>query len=366
MAKNKRPLVFSVTYRIVLIVAATMLLLSYSAIYINPSTSTIPLFFGLYFIPILLINIILLIISLVFRSKGVWIQIIVIIPALLFAERFYKIGSSAPDTNDGRIVRIQSYNIATGAGAKIAGDQQSIISKIAQEIQENKPDIVCLQEYMGWETDSILSIFPQYQYYSKNFNTRKGRVNGILTLSKFPIIKSQRVNFSNSTNKSIFSDIVIGDDTIRLYNNHLESYSISFKRIFQKIFLKEKKYDHAKEEIVRVHKKIDKTLPIRAQQIDSISNLIYQSKYPTIICGDLNETPISYAYNKIKKGHNDTFLEAGKGFGATYTFLYPLLRIDYIFVPKYFTTISHKTLKSKLSDHYPVVVEFSIPQKRDE
>ena len=56
----------------------------------------------------------------------------------------------------------------------------------------------------------------------------------------------------------------------------------------------------------------------------------------------------------------DTFVEAGKGFGATYSGLWPLVRIDYVLYPKHFKAVSHRTPRLKYSDHYPVVAEITI------
>ena len=84
--KRRIPLLFGITFRFVLTVAALCLFLSYISSYIDPSRFSAPLFFGLYFIPILAINIILFMIALLGRSKSVWIPLIAILPA--FARFF--------------------------------------------------------------------------------------------------------------------------------------------------------------------------------------------------------------------------------------------------------------------------------------
>ena len=53
-------------------------------------------------------------------------------------------------------------------------------------------------------------------------------------------------------------------------------------------------------------------------------------------------------------------VEVGKGFGATYSMLWPLIRIDYILIPEHYGAVSHSVPKSKCSDHYPVVAEFNV------
>ena len=56
----------------------------------------------------------------------------------------------------------------------------------------------------------------------------------------------------------------------------------------------------------------------------------------------------------------DTFVEAGDGFGATYSRLWPMLRIDYVLCPKSCTVVTHETRKVRLSDHYPVITEIAL------
>ena len=69
---------------------------------------------------------------------------------------------------------------------------------------------------------------------------------------------------------------------------------------------------------------------------------------------------MSYTYHKLSYNRKDTFKESGKGFAATYSVLWPMLRIDYVFIPESFEGLSHKTIKCDFSDHYPVVTEFTI------
>ncbi|HON55375.1 MAG TPA: endonuclease/exonuclease/phosphatase family protein, partial [Bacteroidales bacterium] len=86
-----------------------------------------------------------------------------------------------------------------------------------------------------------------------------------------------------------------------------------------------------------------------------------KSEYPAIICGDFNDTPMSYTYHILMKGMKDSFRESGRGFSATYSYLWPMLRIDYILYPEKFWSMSHITQKVPYSDHYPVFSGIIIP-----
>lgn len=69
---------------------------------------------------------------------------------------------------------------------------------------------------------------------------------------------------------------------------------------------------------------------------------------------------MSYTYFKLKKGHKDAFVEAGKGFGGTFVHFRHLLRIDYMLFPKSFGIVSHTVERVRLSDHYPIMTEFTL------
>jgi len=79
------------------------------------------------------------------------------------------------------------------------------------------------------------------------------------------------------------------------------------------------------------------------------------SKYPVIVCGDFNDTPVSYTYRKMKSGLKDAFVNIGAGTGNTYLGSFPSFRIDYIFHSQQFKTIDFERIEARLSDHYPII-----------
>ena len=57
----------------------------------------------------------------------------------------------------------------------------------------------------------------------------------------------------------------------------------------------------------------------RAQQADQVSRHIQASPYPVIVCGDFNDTPVSYSYRTIRKDLQDAYTGSGRGIGNTYS-----------------------------------------------
>lgn len=98
----------------------------------------------------------------------------------------------------------------------------------------------------------------------------------------------------------------------------------------------------------------------RPKQVDQVFNDIENCPVEAFVCGDFNDNPMSYTYYRMMRDRQDTFVQAGDGFGATYARLWPLLRIDYILCPKSMTVLSHETPHVDFSDHYPVITQIAL------
>ena len=80
----------------------------------------------------------------------------------------------------------------------------------------------------------------------------------------------------------------------------------------------------------------------------------------SIVTGDFNDTPMSYTYQQLQRGNKDSFIEAGKGMGGTYSGLWPFIRIDYVLLPEKCDALYHKVERKRYSDHYPIVTRLKI------
>lgn len=355
-SKNKKS-IFSIIFRVILIVSAIFLILSYLSVYINPAKIWLPSIFGIYFIPILIINFILLLIVIVRRSSYLWISVATILPSILFLNYYYKSEENKYETNENQI-KIITYNVGRFFSHKQDISSYECVTNITKFIEQENPDIICFQEFNIKDTADIKMIFTEYKYYQYHlFKSSTKDFFGNITFSKYPMVGGGKLTFKRSTNLSLFSDIDIKNKVIRVYNNHLESYNISLKSFINR--MNNREYNKASGELKHAYDKIILTNKKRAEQVDAIVQNI-KNVSNSIICGDLNDTPMSYTFNQLKKNHKDTFSEAGNGFGATYSTFWPLLRIDFILTPPEFEIVEHRTPQIKWSDHYPVISKFNI------
>jgi len=187
-------------------------------------------------------------------------------------------------------------------------------------------------------------------------------VSGTAILSRYPFADRGGLEFPNTINSVAWADINVKGKVIRFYSVHLQSHQISDEaaRLKETGDLQEKETWVGIKGIMRKYKRASQK---RADQADQLASHIANSPYPVVVCGDFNDTPVSYSYRRIaqKLELTDTFREKGSGVGFTYGGLLPALRLDYILASPELTALNHDRFKKPYSDHFPVLCEFDLP-----
>jgi endonuclease/exonuclease/phosphatase family metal-dependent hydrolase len=181
------------------------------------------------------------------------------------------------------------------------------------------------------------------------------QLSGLVTFSKHKAVNKGKLKFDGERTFGIFTDHLINDDTVRIYNIHLASNQLSSSDI-DLVVNPGQNQDKMNLKIMRIYAKLADAFQLREKQTLDILESISSCPYPFIVAGDFNDTPSSYVYNLITEQADDSFVEEGKGIGITYAGRLPFLRIDYIFKNNFFEAISYKRHRNNYSDHYPVSV----------
>ena len=104
-----------------------------------------------------------------------------------------------------------------------------------------------------------------------------------------------------------------------------------------------------------------RVLSTTESQAEEIKKHRASCHFPTIICGDLNNSAFSYVYRTIKGNLNDAFEEKGARFGKTFNFKYYPARIDYIFSDPFFEVKDFQTFSYFVnSDHMPIMARLNV------
>ncbi|WP_339715932.1 endonuclease/exonuclease/phosphatase family protein [Cyclobacterium amurskyense] len=240
-------------------------------------------------------------------------------------------------------------------------DSESKITNSIKWAQENPSDIKCFQEfYQDFTTPSrnALKMIAnngdyEYAYYSANGNEKK-KSYGIAIFSKFPIINSGKVFDNKRNNGAMFADIKINQDTIRVYNTHLESMNIKAADLDN--------LEGIKSQYRSTIKKLKAGIKLRTSQMQILKKHLLSSPYPVILAGDFNDLPYSYTYFSLRENLENAFESKGRGFGFTYNKVLFFLRIDNVFFDKALEVLQFKTLREvDYSDHYPISAVFAYP-----
>lgn len=254
-------------------------------------------------------------------------------------------------------LKVLTYNVMAFAYKNHTTDEPN---KIVKYIADSDADIVCLQEYSVSPSEQYLTskklVAALYMYpYRKVVDFPSGST--VAVFSKYPVTSSRRIKYESAFNGSAIFDIDVKGKKLTLINNHLESLKLTSEdRTKYTDFIKSlsaDKFDGLKGTIQR---KIGPAFRIRAKQAEVIAEEIKNAKGDYIlVCGDFNDTPVSYAHRTIQGPLVDAFAESGCGMGISYNQNFFFFRIDHILHSANMTSINCTVDNSiKDSDHYPV------------
>ena len=255
-------------------------------------------------------------------------------------------------------IKLISYNVCTyGGNYKYDHGFDTVFSYLERE----KADIVCLQEDVDtWRR----FVFQRYQkIYPYNDTTVLHQnaltFNGVGIHTRFPIIRKERIWYPSNTNGSVAYYLNTGKDTLLIINNHLEGTHLSDeeRNNYKRLLRGKMERDTAKAESMFLIEKLGYNNARRAPQAEAVHRYIEEHRqYPIIVCGDFNDTPISYARRTIAQGLTDCFQETGRGLGLSYNQKGFYFRIDHLLCSPDLQPFNCQIDdKMDASDHFPLI-----------
>lgn len=354
---------FGLTSRVIMLVVAGLLILSYISIVINPAKVWVISLAGILFVPLSIVNAILLLWAVKRGSRSFMIPLLALLPAFFFVGRYVQYETedehaARMEFADGSL-KVMSYNVGRFAlhDAEDITTSSACADSIFDFIRSEDPDIICLQEFRIKDLSKMKSWLAgrlsgyNAEYYL--FPTSKGAF-GNITLSRLPVRGKGKIKFDESANLAIYTDYEHEGKPFRVYNCHFESYNISPAGIVRALASRDSTI------LEETGIKMKRSITRRPKQVDKVFSDIENCPIDAFVCGDFNDNPMSYTYHRMKRSRKDAFVEAGHGFGATFADAWPLLRIDYILFPDSYTAVSHRIPRLSFSDHYPVIAEISM------
>ncbi len=250
-------------------------------------------------------------------------------------------GNAQNDSDEKRtLIRVLSYNILHGATTTKDND----LDVVARAIRTANPDIAALQE-LDYRTNrannldvtaEIAKRTEMVSIFAKAVDWDGGEYGQAL-LSKYTFLKTGKVDLpthkGNESRIAIESLLILpSGDTIRLVGTHL---------------------DHQKNSTERI------------EQAEELNRRFLKDKIPTILAGDLNDTPGSKTINILEKHWGSSYNPNAPI--PTFPSHAPDKKIDYvIFYPKErWKVVEREVLCDKVaSDHCAVLVVLELLPKQ--
>ena len=340
-----------------------MLLVGYSD-RLNPADHPLLSTLGMTLPVFLLINLVFLFFWLIFKWRMVWISVLGLVLAYVPISIYMPLNSSQ-DIPDGAL-KIISYNVcAYGGNYKY----EQGFEKVRDYLVEEKPDIVCIQEDIDtWRRYVFLHYEKTFAYNDTMVIANNPQSYNALGIhSKYPIIHRERIAYPSAANGSVAWWLKVGDDTLIVVNNHFESCHLNKDDRAQYLQMIKGKMprDSVREESKLLLVKLAEANAKRSRQIRTVRQYaLDHSQYPVIVCGDFNDSPISYSRHAMAEVLTDCYATTGKGIGLSYNQKAFSFRIDHFFcndrLQPYCCEIDGKM---DASDHNPLICWVKIAPK---
>ena len=340
-----------------------MLLVGYSD-RLNPADHPLLSTLGMTLPVFLLINLVFLFFWVVFKWRMVWISVLGLVLAYVPISIYMPLNSSQ-DIPEGAL-KIISYNVcAYGGNYKY----EQGFEKVRDYLAEEKPDIVCIQEDIDtWRRYVFLHYEKTFAYNDTMVIANNPQSYNALGIhSKYPIIHRERIAYPSAANGSVAWWLKVGDDTLIVVNNHFESCHLNKDDRAQYLQMIKGKMprDSVREESKLLLVKLAEANAKRSGQIRTVRQYVLDhSQYPVIVCGDFNDSPISYSRHAMAEVLTDCYATTGKGIGLSYNQKAFSFRIDHFFcndkLQPYRCEIDGKM---DASDHNPLICWVKIAPK---
>ncbi len=315
---------------------ALLLLFAYTTTFLSPVS--FPFFAIINFsIPVLwFINLGFVLVWLLKLKKHIFLSLIVIALGWFHFQKLFVISESEKVNEPG--LKVMSYNVMQFYNKE--NKKISTYPEIEKFINNENPDIICLQEFKNQK-------HPVLENYAYNTLNKSSYSLQSVILSRHKILNHRVFNFEKSGNSAVFADIIFKADTVRVFSTHFQSLNV--KPDFNEI------KDEPKD---KLFKRLENTFKQQISQFNTIKDFIKNSPYPVIFGADMNNTPLSFLYQRvIDQNLKDTFLESGKFYGNTFNFSFLPVRIDMIFIDERLQSSDFKNYNLNYSDHFPIMTE---------
>lgn len=324
------------------------------SVYIHPALFRPAGVVGLGF-PFLLGGVIFMqVIMLLFAFRKSWIPAVGLLLCAGTIRTYYPV--NFPSIAPKGCLKVMTYNVCNWGNGDSAYTDDKKHNLTAQYMAQSGADIICIQEGKASEGFYDKYARPELKH-TPHMDSVAMPTNRLVLFSAYPIVKKQRICSNVSNGSAAFWVLLAPGDTLLVVNNHLQSNHLSIEEREGWSRMVKTPKDNISESVSRsLYHKISESSIVRANMADSIADFIERHRHlSVVVCGDFNDSPVSYAHRRISSRLVDVYARTANGIGRTFGQDAIFVRIDHIFCSKdwkpYQCAVDNEAY---FSDHFPV------------
>lgn len=317
--------------------------LTFISPYTMPRLSLLTLAFPVF----LAVDILFIFFWLLFHVRLVWVPILGALLVGGYILDYCPLNfSTNSNTNTDSTITIISYNVGY-----MKTDEQK--EELIRFINTSDADIICLQELSTYFLKKHKEWIDTTAYHPL-------QVKNVAVFSRLPFLSDTiHIDYPTRSNHSMACWIDCYGDSLLILNNHLESNHLSPEEMSEYTnTITDPNKESIKSSSQMLMGKLSEAAAYRGAQTDSICAIVERNaNHPVIVCGDLNDTPISYPYQRLARHLTSAYRKKGLGPGFTFSRRSFPVRIDHLFYSDDWDIVSCRIDRAiSASDHYPLIV----------
>lgn len=335
-----------------------------ASVYVSPATFRLVGAVGILFPIALGAVLVSLVATLIFAPRRSWISLFGLLCASGSIRTYCPFQFSQPEafTADSALV-VMSYNCENFTGLTEEASQDSMM----QYLMDQGVDIFCYQEgndtFEKWslKSEAFVKHFPYASLPYPAESTMQG------CRSRWPIVRTDLVT-THTQNAVVAFWVERGKgDSLLVLNCHLQSNNLTPEDRSQYNQMVHNPQQHQSADSTlhtsrTLASKYASSAAVRALMADTVVQYLERHPgVPTIVCGDFNDTPISYStYSMQRHGLIDAYRVVGQGIGRSFNKDAMYVRIDHQFCSDALRPVRALIDRTpQWSDHYPIVVTYT-------
>ena len=334
-----------------------LLLLSGYSDRLNPVDHPLLSTTGMTFPFFLAADMLFLVLWLILKWSRAWLPVAGLLLAYSPIRTYIPLHRASDPPQDA--LKIVSYNVCGyGGNYKYENGFETVMEYLRQQ----RPDIICTQEEIDNRNRNTFQEYGKTWAYNDTLTLSENKkfINVLGIHTRFPIIRRERIPYPTAVNNgSAAWWLKVGKDTLIVVNNHFESCHLdkNDRAQYKHILKGELRRDSIPAESQLILVKLSEANALRAPQVRQVCRYVQDHPgYPMVVCGDFNDSPISYSRYAFSQLLTDCYAETGRGIGLSYNQKGFFFRIDHIFCSRDIRSYNCKIdNKIDASDHYPLV-----------